>query len=136
MRFFDTSDRAALHALLNQVPPPQQAGHGDPLPSNLLVTEAGQCALLDFEFTGLFLPGFDLAILHTLLATTPGAQDRIDTLVCDAGIQVPFVINRAMVLSRELRLHTELPESDLRTSRLALLRGQSAPLRQRLHAAR
>lgn len=131
---FDADDRAALRALLDAAPAPGQVGHGDPLPANLLLTEAGGCVLLDFEFTGLFLPGFDLAMLHTLLADTPGAQDAVDALVDEAGIAVPFLINQAMVLSRELRLHTELDEGEFRYRRLALLRPQWDAFRARLHS--
>ncbi|MCK9932720.1 phosphotransferase [Frankia sp. Mgl5] len=134
--FFDADDRAALHALLDAAPAPGQVGHGDPLPANLLLAEAGGCALLDFEFTGLFLPGFDLAMLHTLLADTPGAQDAVDALVGEARIAVPFLINQAMVLSRELRLHTELDAGEFRDKRLALLRPQWDAFRARLHAHR
>lgn len=45
-----------------------QANHGDPLPANLLLTEQGRCVLLDFEFTGLFLPGFYRAAEFLLLS--------------------------------------------------------------------
>lgn len=134
--FFDAEDRTALHALLGEAPPPWQANHGGPLPANLLLAECGGCVPLDFEFTGLFLPGFDLAMLHTLLADTPGAHDGIDALVGEAEIEVSFLINQAMVLSRELRLHTELPEGELRTRRLALLRPQWDAFRARLHPSR
>lgn len=51
--------------------------HGDPLPANLLLSEHGECVLLDFEFTGLFAAGFDLAMLHTLLVGDPGAGVRV-----------------------------------------------------------
>jgi serine/threonine protein kinase len=134
--FFDERDRAALHALLNQVSPQWQANHGDPLPGNLLLTGDGQCVLLDFEFTGQFRAGFDLAMLHTLLAETPGAHEAIDAVVGEAGIEVPFLINQAMVLSRELRLHTELPDGEFRRRRLALLEPEWAAFRARLHTGR
>jgi aminoglycoside phosphotransferase (APT) family kinase protein len=134
--FLDDGDATALRALLAELPPPGQPNHGDPLPSNLLLTAGGGCALLDFEFTGLFLPGFDLAMLHALLASTPGAQDRIESLAAGAGIWPAFLVNQAMALSRELRIHAELPEGDLRASRLALLRPQWQALRERLHARR
>lgn len=134
--FFDERDGAALHALLAEAGPAGQAGHGDPLPANLLLAEWGGCVLLDFEFTGLFLPGFDLAMLHTLLAETPGTQDLIDALVAEAGIETPFLINQAMVLSRELRLHTELPEGEFRTRRLALLEPEWDRFQARLHTRR
>ncbi|ASR39925.1 aminoglycoside phosphotransferase (plasmid) [Prauserella marina] len=134
--FFDAGDRAVLLALLNEVAPPASPAHGDPLPANLLLTEHDECVLLDFEFTGQFMPGFDLAMLHTLLAATPGAHDRIEALVDEAGIGVPFLINQAMVLSRELRLHTELPDGEFREKRLALLRPQWDAFRARLHTRR
>ncbi|MGH3979786.1 MAG: phosphotransferase [Pseudonocardiaceae bacterium] len=134
--FFDGRDRAVLHALLAEAGPVGQANHGDPLPANLLLTESGGCVLLDFEFTGLFLPGFDLAMLHTLLAETPGAQASIETLVDETGIEVPFLVNQAMVLSRELRLHTELPDGEFRARRLSLLEPEWDAFRQRLHTRR
>jgi len=132
--FFDDTDRAALAALLAEVGPVGQADHGDPLPANLLLAEWGGCVLLDFEFTGLFVPGFDLAMLHTVLAGTPGTQAGIEALVGEADIKVPFLLNLAMVLSRELRLHTELPESEFRARRLALLRPQWDAFREYLHS--
>lgn len=134
--WFTDADRDALHALLQQLPAPATPAHGDPLPANLLRTDNGTVALLDFEFTGLFLPGFDLAMLHTLLAATPGAQQRIENLVAEQGIQDAFVLNQAMVLSRELRLHTELPDGELRKQRLQLLRPRWERARQRLHTGR
>jgi hypothetical protein len=94
---------------------------------------AGACY---FEFTGLFLPGFDVAMLHTLLPETPGAQASIEALVDEAGIEVPFLVNQAMVLSRELRLHTELPVGEFRQRRLALLGPEWDAFRQRLHTRR
>jgi hypothetical protein len=44
------------------------------------------------------------------------------------------LINQAMVLSRELRLHTELSEGEFREQRLALLHPQWDTFRARLHA--
>ncbi|APU21295.1 hypothetical protein UA75_16435 [Actinoalloteichus sp. GBA129-24] len=134
--FFDADDRAALHALLALTLPPWKANHGDPLPANLLLTEPSGCVLLDFEFTGLFLPGFDLALLRTLLVDTPGAHDAVDALVGEAEIEMPFLINQAIVLSRELRLHTELPDDEFRARRLAQLYPQWDAFRARLHRRR
>lgn len=101
----DDRSRAALHDLLAGLGPPDRIAHGDPVPSNLILDGAGGCALVDFEFTGLFLPGFDMAVLHTLLARTPGVQERIRALVADAGIEDAFLLNRAVVVMRELRMH-------------------------------
>jgi hypothetical protein len=44
--------------------------------------------------------------------------------VSEAGIEAQFLINQAMVLSREFRLHTELSEGEFREKRLALLHPQ------------
>src|SRR5262249_15745028 len=94
----DDADRTALTALLGRCAERWQVNQGDPLPSNLLL-HGDTCALLDWEFTGMFLPGFDLAMLHTLLAQTPAARTRIEAAVADDGIAVPFAVNLAMVLT-------------------------------------
>jgi hypothetical protein len=137
--YFDDADHAALRGLLQDLQdagPRWQANHGDPVPANLLLAGQGGCVLIDWEFTGLFLPGFDLAMLHTLLAGTPGAQARIDAAAGEARIRAPFLLNQAMVISRELRIHAELPDGQLRDRRLSLLRPQWDAFRSRLRAWR
>ncbi|MQA88133.1 MAG: phosphotransferase [Streptosporangiales bacterium] len=134
--YFDDTDSRALDQLLDRCDQAWQLNHGDPLPDNLLLTADGDCALLDWEFTGLFLPGFDLAMLHTLLAAVPGARDRIDALLPKNGHVEPFLVNLAMVLSRELRIHHELPnDSPLRRARLLLIEDAWADARDRIHSA-
>jgi hypothetical protein len=134
--YLTDADRDALQQLLAMCDQAGEIGHGDPLPSNLLLTGDGGCALVDWEFAGTYLPGFDLAMLHTLLgASTPAARTRIDQVVADAGTEAPFVVNLALVLTRELRIHRELPGSPMRSRRLALLGTAWARARDRLHAA-
>lgn len=133
---FDDDDRIALHRLIAAVGPIDTVAHGDPLPSNLLLTDDDSCVPVDFEFTGLFAAGFDLAMLHTLLAGTPGAQSSIEAIVAEIDIETPFLLNQAMVLSRELRLHTELDDNDFRTTRLALIEPQWDAVRSHLHDRR
>lgn len=134
--YFDDTDRVALLRLLDRCGPPWQLNHGDPLPDNLLLTPDEDCAVLDWEFTGLFLPGFDLAMLHTLLVATPIARDRIDSLVAEDGNVDAFLVNLAMVASRELRLHRELPDDHpLRARRLPLIEAAWATARDRIHVA-
>lgn len=130
---FDDDDRIALHRLIAAVGPIDAVAHGDPLPSNLLITDDGTCVPVDFEFTGLFVAGFDLAMLHALLAGTPGAQSNIEEIVAEIGIEAPFLLNQAMVLSRELRLHTELDDGEFRAARLALIEPKWDAVRYRLH---
>jgi hypothetical protein len=128
----DNADRTALTALLGDRGDRWQVNHGDPLPSNLLL-DGDTCALLDWEFTGLFLPGFDLAMLHTLLVRTPAARARIEAAVAADGIAVPFVVNLAMVLTRELRRHHELPPDAPHRTRLAFLEPAWQEARHRIH---
>ncbi len=77
--FLDDSDHAALQHLLATVSRDGmswQPNRGDPVPPNLLLPRDGGCGLVGFEFTGLYLPGLDLALLHTVLAATPGVSAR------------------------------------------------------------
>ena len=134
--YLTDADRDAVLRLLATCDQAGETGHGDPLPSNLLLTGDGGCALVDWEFTGTFLPGFDLAMLHTTLgAGTPAVRTRVDQAVADAGTEEPFVLNLALVLVRELRIHRELPDSPMRARRLTLLGAAWAGARDRLHAA-
>ncbi|WP_280366643.1 phosphotransferase [Nocardia wallacei] len=132
--FLTDSDLHALQRLLARAPEPDQLNHGDPLPSNILITGPGTATLLDWEFTGLFLPGFDLAMLYVLIGTrTDTLRAGIDDLVSDTGIDTAFVINLAAVLTRELRLHRELPDGPQRQSRLPVIEAVWAAARDRLH---
>jgi hypothetical protein len=126
-------DAKALHSLLRSCPQEWEVNHGDPLPSNVLVTPDNEAALLDWEFTGLFLPGFDLALLHTLLASTPHAVKCIEHIVRARDIAIPFTINLAMVLTREIRTHRELPDCLLRDRRLPLIETLWTRARDRMH---
>lgn len=132
--YLDDTDANNLWALLARCADTGEFNHGDPLPSNILLPADGTCALLDWEFAGLFLPGFDLAMLHTLLSAAPTAQQIIDATVDDAGIEDPFTVNLAMVLTRELRIHRELPEGPLRQQRLPPIEAAWHQARRRLHA--
>jgi hypothetical protein len=128
------ADAVALHHLYGAWSDIWEVNHGDVLPSNVLLTSDNEAALLDWEFTGLFLPGFDLALVHTLLAETPHARSRVEHVVNSRDIAVPFTINLAMILTREIRIHRELPDTPLRQARLHLIETLWARARQRLHA--
>lgn len=147
---------AVLTRLCAELGAPAAPAHGDPLPGNLIlfptpgqataaspgppagtVTGALAGALVDFEFTGLFLPGLDLAVLHTLLAATPGAPARIRAGAAAAGGDSrALLVNRAVVLARELRIHRELPDGALRRERLALIEPQFHDLTRELQEHR
>jgi hypothetical protein len=130
------SDAEALRRLLTRCGQPRDFAHGDPLPSNLLLIPVGACAMIDWEFGGLFLPGIDLAMLHTLLgAGTPAMRTLIGQVVASTGIEGPFAVNLAMVVTRELRIHRELPASPERDQRLTFLESAWAQARDRIHTA-
>ncbi|MEV0611476.1 phosphotransferase [Polymorphospora rubra] len=132
--YLDEADHDALTRLLSRVGEPRQINHGDPLPSNILIDPALGATLLDWEYTGLFLPGFDLAMLHTQLgAYTPAVQKRIDEFIVESGNVDAFAVNLVAVLTRELRLHHELPDGPLRESRLSLIEAAWDQARDRLH---
>ncbi|MFF0488813.1 phosphotransferase [Nocardia sp. NPDC004068] len=132
--YLSDADATALDQLLNTIVAAAEPNHGDLLASNILVDEQGEIALLDWEFTGLFLPGFDLASSHALFgAATPEMRRRIDETVTAAGIELPFLVNLAAVLTRELRIHRELPEGPLRAGRLHTIEAAWAWARERIH---
>lgn len=131
--YLTAADRDALKILLGRLEDRRELDHGDPLPSNLLLTADGDCAMVDWEFTGLFLPGFDLAMLYLLLgARTPAACRRIDQAVAEGHNAEAFAVNLAMAATRELRIHRELPDGPVRTAQLALLEECWTQARERL----
>jgi len=134
--YFTEDDRRALERLLARCGRPWQLNHGDPLPGNMIRLPSGEWALLDWEFTGLFLPGFDLAMLGVLLAGTPGAADFVDDVASRAGHEDGYLVNLAVVLSRERRIHLRLPGNHpLRLARLPVIDAAWARARERLMAA-
>jgi hypothetical protein len=134
--YFTEDDRRALERLLARCGQPWQLNHGDPLPGNMLRLPSGEWALLDWEFTGLFLPGYDLAMLRVLLAGTPGAADFVEDLVRRAGHEDAYLVNLAVVLSRERRIHLVLPgDHPLRAARLPVIDDAWSRARERLRAA-
>lgn len=111
----------------------ERVNHGDPLASNILISPAGTPVLLDWEFGGLFLPGFDLAMLHTQLgAGTPAIRERIDAIITEAGAQAAFAVNLAIVLTRELRIYRELPDGAARDACLPLIASAWEAARERI----
>lgn len=131
--WFNATDRAVLEQLAAVVGPPATVQHGDPLPSNLLLRQNG-CALLDFEFTGLYVPGWDLALLHTLLVDIPTAQEHVLAHRPTSCSDSAWLLNRALVLARERRIHHELPHaSPGRHARLESLDAAWQALQHELH---
>lgn len=125
----DDADRAALHQLVDACGETRVVAHGDVLPANLLLAD-GRCAIIDFEHCGRYLPGYDLALLYTIGApASPTLAQAITNRVSGHDLTVGFAVNLALLVAREIRLHTPLPDSAQKTHRLAALarlRGHAA----------
>ncbi|MHC5904688.1 aminoglycoside phosphotransferase family protein [Streptomyces sp. S6] len=80
--------------------------HGDALLSNLLLSPAGP-VLVDWEHAGWYLPGYDLAVLWSVLGDAPGARRQISQLAQAAGpaSRDAFLVNLMLVLTREIRTY-------------------------------
>ncbi len=132
-----THDVNALNVLVAAAGPMRMA-HGDLLPANVLHTtnvvpapagavpagaDAVLAGVLDWEFTGRFLPGLDLALLWIALGQLPAARRLAQDHVGEDGAELAgFWANVATVCVRELRIHAELPAGPLRSQRLQYLR--------------
>ncbi|GJF31981.1 hypothetical protein KNE206_46810 [Kitasatospora sp. NE20-6] len=95
--------RQLLHGLSNT---PWQLCHGDALLGNLLLAPSGP-VLLDWEEAGWYLPGYDLAVLWSVLSGDTAARRQISQLAQSGGTLArdAFLVNLVLVLMREIRLH-------------------------------
>ncbi|MER5928791.1 aminoglycoside phosphotransferase family protein [Streptomyces sp. NPDC002054] len=97
--------------------PQWQFNHGDALLSNLLLSPAGP-VLLDWEHTGWYLPGYDLATLWTVLGDAPAARGQISRLAQSAGpaARDAFLVNLMLVLTREIRMSEMAVQRSMQSS--------------------
>ncbi|MDG4760453.1 phosphotransferase [Micromonospora sp. WMMD710] len=118
----DDADQYPLHFLVDQLGSGRVTAHGDPLPANLLL-DGEHCALVDFEHSGSYLPGYDLALLHIVgAAASPTLTAAIAERVHTANITTAYHVNLLLLTCREIRLHTVLAAGNSTASRLAYLR--------------
>ncbi|MFJ5927162.1 aminoglycoside phosphotransferase family protein [Kitasatospora sp. NPDC092948] len=98
--------RTLLHGLSTM---PRQLCHGDALLGNVLLAPSGP-VLLDWEQAGWYLPGYDLAVLWSVLSGDTAARRQISQLAQSGGTLArdAFLVNLTLVLMRELRIH-DLP---------------------------
>ncbi len=113
----------ALTQLLERAGGERGLAHGDPLLTNFLFDPHGNVTLIDWEHAGRYLPGYDLAVLWTILANAPRARRHIQRRILGQGprAQAAFEVNRALVLARELRIHSDIPSAPWRDERLTVL---------------
>ncbi|MYS21735.1 Phosphotransferase enzyme family protein [Streptomyces sp. DvalAA-14] len=100
-------DMGDLHKLLHGLTHAQgQFCHGDALLSNVLLSPAGP-SLVDWEHAGWYLPGYDLAVLWTVLGDDLAARRQISKQAQEAGpaARDAFLVNLMLVLTREIRTY-------------------------------
>lgn len=129
----DERDEATLNALAGAAGP-MHIAHGDLLPANVLHSSGGVLTgVLDWEFTGRFLPGLDAALLWIVLGHLPAARHEVEQLAGGSVSQrAGFWANVATLCVRELRTHGELPDGPLRAARLHYLRATWDTVRARV----
>lgn len=129
----DERDEATLNVLAAAAGA-MRIAHGDLLPANVLQSSGGVLTgVLDWEFTGLFLPGLDAALLWIVLGHLPAARHEVEQLAGSSVSQhAGFWANVATLCVRELRTHGELPDGPLRAARLPYLRATWDTVRDRV----
>ncbi|GGO96989.1 phosphotransferase [Wenjunlia tyrosinilytica] len=98
-------DRGDLQKLLHGIAcAPWQFCHGDALLQNVLLSPSGP-VLIDWEHAGWYLPGYDLAVLWSVLGDEPVARRQISQLAQTSGpaSRDAFLVNLMLVLTREIR---------------------------------
>ncbi|WP_083976618.1 aminoglycoside phosphotransferase family protein [Kitasatospora azatica] len=83
-----------------------QLNHGDALLSNIMLAPSGP-VLLDWEQAGWYLPGYDLAVLWSVLSGDTAARRQISQVAQLGGTLArdAFLVNLVLVLMRELRIY-------------------------------
>ncbi|MCF2533855.1 aminoglycoside phosphotransferase family protein [Yinghuangia soli] len=130
----DASDLAQLLRGLSRLP--LQLCHGDAMLSNVLLTSHGP-ALVDWEFVGYHLPGYDLAVLWSLLARDPLTRRQIVQVAQQSGsfARDAFLVNLMLVLVREIRIHDQATATEDERRLLRRLHDDCTTVRRAVRAA-
>ncbi|MFJ2958031.1 aminoglycoside phosphotransferase family protein [Streptomyces sp. NPDC087270] len=96
---------------------PGQFCHGDALLSNVLLSPAGP-SLVDWEHAGWYLPGYDLAVLWSVLGDDPAARRQISQQAQAQGAEARdgFLVNLMLVLTREIRTYETAVQRTMRAT--------------------
>lgn len=130
----DERDEAALNVLAAAAGPMRPA-HGDLLPANVLRAPGGALTgVLDWEFSGWYLPGLDAALLWLVLGRLPSARHHAEKLAgASVAERAGFWANVATLCVRELRSHGEWPDDPVCAARLPYLRATWRTVRTTVH---
>jgi hypothetical protein len=102
----------------------REFNHGDALPRNILITPDGP-AFIDWEFTGMYLPGYDLALLWLLLARTPSARERVqDEVGAETLAMSAFWLNLVLIIAREIWQYQEFSDDMLKRDQVPDLQSE------------
>lgn len=98
-----------IDAALNSSVDAWAFAHGDALPSNMLM-DAHHVTVVDWEWAGMYRPGYDHALLWTLLHHAPNTRAA---LIASASTgpwarRAGLWVNAAMTVAREIRIHRDL----------------------------
>ncbi len=124
-----SADVAAIVKLIGRVGRKRQVAHGDMIPTNCLF-HGNQLFLIDWEYAGLHLPAYDLAMLWVVLHHRRDREAIAASAQATRGPRAAcFAINRLLLIAREIRIHLEASE-------LASAPGIVSSLRQSLSSLR
>jgi hypothetical protein len=99
-----------------------QLEHGDVHPGNALLSPGTPLALIDLELFAARLPGYDLAVLWTIVGPAPPLRAQITARIgADMQRRAAFWLNTILVLSREIISHRRSAPTVLHRERLTRL---------------
>lgn len=129
--FLNNKDLTFFNIAIDRCQEIYEFNHGDIILKNVLTTD--NCLVfIDWEFAGLYLPGYDFALLWTILCGDPYARDRIIQLIEQKSIftKLAFMINQVVIIARELKIHSQLQYLRNYNSRIAQLNRDLNNVRQ------
>ncbi len=107
--------------------------HGDMLLKNIIKMPNEKLAFIDWEFAGLYIKGYDLALLHTIMTIDNTSQKIIEDRIKSISIEREFWLNKAIIIARELKIHAELDDSLIfKHKRISLLKKEETLCKQYL----
>jgi hypothetical protein len=105
--FLPPRDADALIAVARQGGVIAEFAHGDLLLTNVLACP--EIVLIDWEFGGDFIAGWDLAVLWTICQDHSSARSLIEEHVAAWSVERRrcFLLNQAVAVEREIRIHRQ-----------------------------